>query len=234
MSSLRFLVAACLALVLLAPVDARADPPVQKSRVMRIATTRSLPAAAEEAPQRAKLDEVVASLKEGKTSAANAKWKAFAETYFTQGTKGDLDRLLDWVLLKSHLERHAGLLQGARSAAFQERRRAAVQDYLAELRSKQRTLSRGTATIRVLLLRSKTETDKEPVIENGRTAVNAAQLQGIVDQWEQKLASVGDDAQLANIDLQNVLQKQQQLIQMLSNVSKMLSDTAMAVIRKIG
>ena len=46
--------------------------------------------------------------------------------------------------------------------------------------------------------------------------------------------TVGDDAQLANVDLQNMLQKQQQTLQMLSNISKMLHDTAMAVIRKIG
>ncbi len=46
--------------------------------------------------------------------------------------------------------------------------------------------------------------------------------------------SVGDGAQLANIATQNVPQKQQQTLQMISNVSKMLHDTAMAVIRKIG
>ena len=34
--------------------------------------------------------------------------------------------------------------------------------------------------------------------------------------------------------LQNMLQKQQQTIQMLSNISKVLHDTALAVIRKIG
>jgi hypothetical protein len=45
---------------------------------------------------------------------------------------------------------------------------------------------------------------------------------------------MGDEAQLANIDLQNMLQKQQQTIQMMSNISKVLHDTAMAVIRKIG
>jgi hypothetical protein len=44
----------------------------------------------------------------------------------------------------------------------------------------------------------------------------------------------GDDAQLANVDLQNMLQKQQQTLQMMSNISKMLHDTSMAVIRKIG
>ena len=43
-----------------------------------------------------------------------------------------------------------------------------------------------------------------------------------------------EEAQLANIDLQNMLQKQQQTLQMLSNLSKMLHDSAMAVIRKVG
>lgn len=55
-----------------------------------------------------------------------------------------------------------------------------------------------------------------------------------VGAWEEKLSEIGDDSQLANIDMQNTLQKQQQLIQMMSNISKTLHDTAMAVIRKIG
>ena len=51
---------------------------------------------------------------------------------------------------------------------------------------------------------------------------------------EAYLSSLGDDAQVASIDLQNSLQKLQQTIQMISNVSKMLHDTTMAIIRKIG
>jgi hypothetical protein len=48
------------------------------------------------------------------------------------------------------------------------------------------------------------------------------------------LRTIGDDAQLANIDLQNTLQRQQQTMQMMSNVSRMMHDTAMSVIRKMG
>ncbi len=59
-------------------------------------------------------------------------------------------------------------------------------------------------------------------------------LQKLIDEWEEELQGVGDDAQMANIDMQNVLEKQQQTMQMLSNVSKMLHDTTMAIIRKIG
>jgi hypothetical protein len=51
---------------------------------------------------------------------------------------------------------------------------------------------------------------------------------------EEKLQSMGEDAQLANIDLQNKLQKQQQTLQTMSNVSKAAHDTAMSIIRKIG
>ena len=60
------------------------------------------------------------------------------------------------------------------------------------------------------------------------------QLENYIGDLEQQLSMVGDDAQLANIDLQNILQKQQQNMQTLSSVSKMLYDTAMAIIRKIG
>ncbi len=63
----------------------------------------------------------------------------------------------------------------------------------------------------------------------------AIEVGGEVETYlEEQLASVGDDAHLANIDLQEALQKQQQLIQVLSNVSKLLSDYALSTIRKIG
>ena len=56
----------------------------------------------------------------------------------------------------------------------------------------------------------------------------------LVANLEAELNSVGDDAQLADIDLQNVLLKQQETLQMLSNISKELNDEALAVIRKVG
>ena len=50
---------------------------------------------------------------------------------------------------------------------------------------------------------------------------------------EKQLNSVGDDAQLANIDLQNALQQEQQLIGILSTVMKVDHDMAAAVIRNL-
>ena len=64
--------------------------------------------------------------------------------------------------------------------------------------------------------------------------VSFALLDNEIRLWEEKLAAIGDDSQLANVDLQNMLQKQQQLLAMLSNISKMTHDEAMAIIRKMG
>ncbi len=99
---------------------------------------------------------------------------------------------------------------------------------------------------------SKVDKTKEPIVMERKTfglSPNAedtiivsqtgpistrTEITGYIHTLEQQLNSIGDVAQLANIDLQNALQKQQQLLQVLSNVSKILNDTALAIIRKIG
>ena len=80
--------------------------------------------------------------------------------------------------------------------------------------------------------------------EKGTSTIISPQNAGIVKTEQErqdylrylqaKLNAVGDDAQLANVDLQNVMQKQQQLLDMISNIGKLLNDTAMETIRKIG
>jgi len=59
-------------------------------------------------------------------------------------------------------------------------------------------------------------------------------LENEIKELEEKLETVGDDRILEDIQLRNMLQKQQQILQTLSNVSKMLHDTAQAVIRNMG
>ena len=60
------------------------------------------------------------------------------------------------------------------------------------------------------------------------------QLEKYIAELEQELSSVDEENKMAYSDLQNALQRQSQTIQMLSNVSKILHDTAKAVIEKIG
>jgi hypothetical protein len=50
---------------------------------------------------------------------------------------------------------------------------------------------------------------------------------------QSQTSPAGDDAQLADIDLQNATQRQQQALQTTANISKLMHDTAMAVIRRL-
>jgi hypothetical protein len=70
--------------------------------------------------------------------------------------------------------------------------------------------------------------------QNGGIVKTEQEQQVYLRYLQDKLNVVGDDAQLANTDLQSVLQKQQQLVTMMSNISKLLSDTAMNTVRKMG
>ncbi len=61
-----------------------------------------------------------------------------------------------------------------------------------------------------------------------------AEIDEKIKALEEKLDATGDDAQLADVDLQQVLREQQATLQLLSTISKGLHDTAMSIIRKIG
>lgn len=47
-------------------------------------------------------------------------------------------------------------------------------------------------------------------------------------------AKTGEEGNLAGLDLQSALQKQQQTLQLLSNIAKAMNESSMSVIRKIG
>ena len=87
-----------------------------------------------------------------------------------------------------------------------------------------------------LLLEIKSSESKilsDPKLANS-LLTKLSSYEAMIRSYENDLQSVGDDAQLANIDLQNWLQKQQQMMQMLSNMLKIIHDTQMAIIRKLG
>lgn len=65
------------------------------------------------------------------------------------------------------------------------------------------------------------------------TGPAAVKQQADIVHLEQKLKDGGDDAGIANVDLQNALQKQQQTLQMMSKISKSMHQGAMNVIRNM-
>jgi hypothetical protein len=169
----------------------------------------------------------------------------------------DINALVQEVLREAYLQTTEDLRRYAEKVKYFNQMKKALREYLSSLRefkanaisaARMRNISLcsgATNDLKVLqeiFAESTRPYDVGPIehelcIPNRippEEVTSLTQLDSEIARWETKLNSIGDDVQLANVDLQNILQKQQQALQMMSNISKMVHDTAMEVIRKIG
>lgn len=173
------------------------------------------------------------------------------------GDEADVDALVQTVLRQSYLEATEDLRDYAEKVSTYNRQKKAVRAYLSALRKFKANVFAVARERGVDLCRAneKDVAILTEVLEKAATSHNVGaieyelcvpdrvpaaavknldMLEAEIAHWEERLNTIGDDAQLANVDLQNMLQKQQQILQMMSNISKASHDTAMSIIRKIG
>lgn len=144
-------------------------------------------------------------LRDGDVERAVHRFGQFIEARVYSGVPMDVNALVEWVLREAYLDSNEDLSYFAEKVRYFNGQKRQVRELLSEARD---CRWRRCAT------------DDDVVAQ--------------VQKWEQELNTVGEDAQLANVDLQNALQLQQQTLQTISNVSKLLHDTAKAIICKIG
>lgn len=177
------------------------------------------------------LVEIVAALRANDAKRAAARW---SELVTQLGAKVDTAALVAWILRQAFVEVSADLRDAAdRVAYFAEQTRGGG-EYIARLKAQAAKLEEAEQVEVALLRRAEYELFAPGLESAGKKLLGRTEIEAEIRRFEEQLNGVGDDAQLANVDLQNVLQKQQQTLQMMSNISKMLYDTATAVIRKIG
>ena len=144
----------------------------------------------------------------------------------------EVGALVQWVLREAYIESDAELARFADKVRHFNQQKAAVREYLNQLRAAQSKAAKGTVTVKTVKLLAHTE--GKPAFQLATVKVSQVALAALIKKYEQQLSSTGDDAQRASIDLQSLLQKQQHTVQLLSSASKMLQDTAMAEVRKSG
>jgi hypothetical protein len=165
--------------------------------------------------------------------------------------------LVQAVLRESYVEATTDLRDYAEQVRFHNKQKKALREYLAALQAF-RVSVLSTARERSVEVRRGNNGDRSAVAEvfeshahtydvgeieyqlhipdrvPSATVNDFALLDNEIARWDERLGAIGDDVQLASVELQNMLQKQQQILQMMSNISRMMHDTTMAVIRKMG
>jgi len=168
-----------------------------------------------------------------------ADWSDFVSEAKAHGSMIDVNALVQQVLREAYKQNTDDLQFYAEKVKYFNEVKKQVRNELKRARNRLAQVAKKDSKDSIAPFQK-----KRPLVEftggknvkwvNDGKAKTKGQLEAYVSNMEDTMSSVGDDAQLANVDLQNTLQRQQQTLQTLSNISKMLHDTAMATIRKIG
>jgi hypothetical protein len=233
------------------PLQMKALPAVQLSPTVKASLERpdaELQSAAMRGlnlTDKSQLQRVVNNLKGGNQAAGQREWQSMLSHSRTGGVPMDINALIQWVLRQSYIETNKDLQFYADKVQYFNEIKKALREHLTSARSSQAAPGGSAPSTVVKPAEFRPTTVREPVVQRvekappklsyrRRTLGSKSEWEAYIKDLEQSLQTVGDDAQLAQMDLQNTLQKQQQTLQTMSQVSKMLHDTAMAVIRKIG
>jgi hypothetical protein len=157
------------------------------------------------------------------------KWKAVVKN--TNNSNLDVNALVQQVLKESYLEQANDLKTHSEKVKYFNDCKNQIRD---EVNKTQNAQVPGAVPVRKKQFAVGKGIPPRLVIQDSGVLKTEKERQDYIRYLNGKLNEVGDDANLANTDLQNAMQKQQQLLNQVSNVSKMLNDTAMDVIRKMG
>lgn len=158
------------------------------------------------------------------------KWRAMLAG--TNYNNIDITSLVQWVLQESYQEQAEDLKEYADKVQYFNEAKKKIRDELDKVR-KTKIIPDAAPLYKLNITTAKGPPPRILMMKAGLVKTDQ-ERQDYVRYLESKVAQVDADGQLANVDMQNVLQKQQQIIQQISNLSKLLFDTAMDVSRKQG
>jgi len=159
----------------------------------------------------------------------------FTEEYFTEyptSISQDINAIVYEVLKESYLDTTEDLKHYAEKVKYYNRAKKRIREYADRMRDDLKEMHNASNSLHKKL--KKVEKSTKRLRRDWKHHLSVvSDFENYIQEYEEKLSTIGDDAQLANIDLQNSVQKLTQTMQMMSTISKQMHDTAMGIIRNI-
>ena len=155
-------------------------------------------------PQTKKMNKVIRDLRRGKNEAALIKWENLVTDLVFEGSPIDSFALIHWVIRQSYLEQIDELRFMADSVKYFNSQKNAIRESIRRARAYRGLLKKL----------------------NQPTAVIDSEIESL----NAYVARLGDDAQMRQLELQDLLQKHTQIIQSISNIMKVFNDAIKGII----
>lgn len=183
---------------------------------------------------------------DSRVAALQSRWATWSERTRAPAVM-DPNEMTQWIMRQAYIDNSADMRSFAVKIQFQTSLKGVLRDELNRARqarselhkgsdSKDKALSSPFARKRV---RQDPRVDADgnfrvrPVEDDGEI-VDVDQLNDYIRDLETAMSTSSDDMQLSQLELQGMTQRQQQVLNALSNLSKTLHETSMAILRKIG
>ena len=179
--------------------------------------------------------DIVAKIKAAKHDEANATWKQFVAAAKAAKLRDDLSARVQSITSAAYLEDLEDLKQRKDKADFYNGIAEELHEHIAKLKRTHRGLGKDASVTMDTI-------DDVPRFRAGRHPCAKWKKETMSrEEVTEKIADLGEKAEevrrkrrLANIDLEGAKQKQEEIMKMMSRVSKMLHDSAKAAARKAG
>ena len=185
---------------------------------------------------KAKVTEVVTQIGKGNLQVAYSKWTDVVKSLPQSSMETDIGLLMMWVVRESYKQSSEDLRFYQERVKYFNEVKKQLREMLTEAYDVMSNFGNDQNKVGIDTFDGnipKFVSGKYPKLGFTLTMMNKEEVDTYIEFLEQTLVTVGDDAQLANIDLQNNLQRLTQTTVMLSSISKNLHDTAMAIIRNL-
>ena len=175
---------------------------------------------------------------EGLDAKTQQRWKDFLERISGSGVSADADALARYALQESFSETVGGLEFQTLKVKFYNNLKARIGEEIARARKIAGAAAglEGDAplpkSIRKKRFLSAPSPDGKVMVQEGAAVSTVGEMKAYIEGLETQLQMAGEDAVQANKELEKGVQQQQQTLQTMSGVSKMLQETAAPVMQK--
>src|SRR5262245_29921003 len=145
---------------------------------------------------------VIADLRAGNVDRANATWRQFLESGLARRQTTDIDALIQWVLSESYLETNKDLQFHAEKVRYFNQAKKTLREQITAMRSEIASSPEWPKLLPTVAVQKQYAAGRAPVQVVGSVRYAENEAEKYIVDLEQKLNQVGDDAQLANVDLQ--------------------------------
>lgn len=177
----------------------------------------------------------IANREDWEDSWKNLVTMVFTEEYFNEYPTSfpqDINAIIQLVLRESYLDTTEDLKYYAEKVKYYNSVKKRIRDQANAMRDDLKEMLSASDSLHKKLKKVEKSAKRLRRDWKHHLAV-VSDFESYIQDYEEKLSTIGDDAQLANLDLQNSVQKMTQTLQMMSTISKQMHDTAMNIIRNI-